>query len=112
MKHNNKWTVIYWSKENEKQPIEAWLDKLTKEQLKSVAKEILLLERCGHTLRLPHSKALGKGLFELRDKQFGYRIYYGFLPNRTIILLHAGDKPSQQKDIEIARLRLAKLNEE
>jgi putative addiction module killer protein len=109
---NHSWTVTYWSEENEKQPVERWLDTLTKEQLKSVAKELLMLERCGNTLRLPHSRALGKGLFELRDKHFGYRIYYGFLPNRTTLLLHAGDKSSQKKDIEIARLRLTKLNEE
>lgn len=109
---NHSWTVTYWSEENEKKPVEGWLDTLTKEQLKSVAKGLLMLERCGNTLRLPHSRALGKGLFELRDKHFGYRIYYGFLPNRTIPLLHAGDKSSQKKDIEIARLRLTKLNEE
>jgi len=103
---NEKWTVAYWSERNDKQPIEAWLDALTKDQLKSVAKELLLLERCGNTLRLPHSKPLGKGLFELREKTFGYRLYYQFLPDRTILLLHAGDKSSQQKDIERARSRL------
>jgi putative addiction module killer protein len=75
-----------------------------------VAKEILLLERCGNTLRLPHSKTLGKGLFELRERNFGYRIYYMFLPDKTILLIYAGDKSSQQKDIEIARLRLNKVN--
>jgi putative addiction module killer protein len=110
-KMNHQWEIVYWSEENEKQPLEGWLDSLTNEQLKSVSKELFLLERCGNALRLPHSKALGKGLFELRDKHFGFRIYYGFLPNKKIVLLHAGDKSSQKKDIEIARLRLAKLNE-
>jgi putative addiction module killer protein len=108
-----QWKVVYWSEEDEKQPVvEEWLDSLTNDQLKAISKELFLLERCGNTLRLPHSKALGKGLFELRDKNFGFRVYYGFLPNKIIVLLHAGDKSSQKKDIEIARLRLAKLNEE
>jgi putative addiction module killer protein len=107
-----KWTVTFWLGDNGKQSVEAWLDTLTKEQLKSVAKELLLLEKCGNELRLPHSKALGKRLFELREKTFGYRIYYGFLPDKTISLLHAGDKASQKKDIQIARLRLNKLIEE
>jgi len=109
---HDKWTLVYWSDDTRKSPIEAWLDELTKDQLKSVAKELLLLERCGNTLRLPHSRALGKGLFELREKIFGYRLYYTFLPNRTILLLHAGGKSKQQKDIELARLRLDNLNEE
>jgi len=102
------WTVTYWSEEK-KQPLEAWFDQLTKEQLKAVAKEILLLERCGNTLRLPHSKSLGKGLFELREKNFGYRVYYAFLPNKNILLLHTGNKTSQKRDIELARSRLNKL---
>jgi len=84
--------------------------------LKSIAKELLLLEKCGNTLRLPHSKSLGKGLFELRERSFGYRIYYGFLPNFTIILLHAGDKSSQKDDIGIARTKFdfmrRRLNED
>ena len=98
------WNLIYYNEKSSS--VKEWLDNLTHEQLKSVSKELLLLEKCGNTLRLPHSKALGKGLFELRERSFGYRIYYGFLPNFTIILLHAGGKTSQNKDIRIAKERL------
>lgn len=49
---------------------------MTKEEFKSLARELKLLESCGNALRLPHSRALGKGLFELRSRKFGYRIYY------------------------------------
>lgn len=63
-------------------------------------------------LKLPHSKALGKGLFELRERKYGYRVYYGFLKKYIIILLAAGDKNSQEKDILIARGRLAEYKKE
>ena len=68
-----------------------------------------LLELSGHTLHLPHSKSLGKGLFELRERRFGYRIYYKFGQDKTVILLHAGDKSRQANDIIRARLIQQKL---
>lgn len=105
--HN--WTIEYWLDADGKSSVEVWLDNLTKEQLKSVAKELKLLELSGNRLRLPHSRTLGQGLFELRERNFGYRIYYGFASGSIIILLHAGDKSSQQKDIALARKRLASI---
>ncbi len=107
-----RWQIEYWDVGRAKNPIEKWLDKLTREQLKSVAKEITMLEDAGNELKLPHSKALGKGLFELRERRYGYRVYYGFWGEYIIILLAAGDKKSQEKDITIARKRLSELREE
>lgn len=51
----------------------------------------------GNQLSLPHSKAIGDGLFELRGKQV--RIFYVFRPGRRIVVLEAmikkrGDIPS------------------
>lgn len=107
-----RWLIEYWSETSSKSSVERWLDKLTKEQLKAVAKEMKLLEECGNDLKLPHSYPLGKGLFELRERRYGYRIYYGFYREYIIMLLHAGDKSTQQQDIKTARIRLAKLNKE
>jgi putative addiction module killer protein len=84
-----------------------YLDKLSKEHLKSIAKELKLLELCGNNLKLPHSKALGRGLFELRERVYGYRIYYTFVASRKIILLNIGNKRTQQNDIKVARNRLS-----
>lgn len=64
---------------------------------------------CGHTLRLPHSKALGAGLFELREKRFGLRLYYCFDSFGGVLLLHGDDKDSQEKDIKQARKKLAMI---
>lgn len=105
-----KWTIEYWIDESGKRSVERWLLKLTREQFKSISKELKLLEYCGNELKLPHSKSLGKGLFELRDRTYGYRIYYGFYADKIIILLHAGDKSKQQNDIKVARARLEKTH--
>ena len=92
-----KWNIVYCEE------VEAWLDKLSKQQLKSVAKELRLVELVGNQLKLPHSCSLGAGLFELRERQHGYRVYYTFDQGQLIVLLHAGDKKSQAKDIKLAR---------
>jgi putative addiction module killer protein len=102
------WTLVYWAEEDKKPQVEEWLNNLKKDQLKCVSKELLLLETCGNNLRLPHSKPLDDGLFELREMSFGYRIYYCFSKGKVIVLLIAGDKSSQKKDIKIAKERLLK----
>ena len=108
-KELSKWEVVYWSADQGKSTIEEWFDALTHEQFKSIAKEIKLLELCGNLLKLPHSRSLKKGLFELRERKYGLRVYYAFLRNKIIILLHAGDKKTQNRDIDIARGRLDEL---
>ena len=89
--------------------VERWFDKLTEEQAKSVSKELLMLRQSGNELQLPHSKALGKRLFELRERRYGYRVYYTFSSREIIILLTAGNKATQKNDIQKARQRLGKL---
>ena len=105
----SRWQIEYWDAGRGKNPIEKWLDKLTKDQLKSIAKEIKMLEEVGNELKLPHSRALGKGLFELRERRYGYRVYYGFRGEYMIVLLATGDKKSQQNDIKVARDRLLQI---
>ena len=104
------WKIEYWNNESTgKSPIQKWLSKLTTEQLDAVFVEISQLENRGNELELPQSKALGKGLFELREMEYGYRIYYGFNGKHIIIVLAAGDKTSQDRDIKIARDRLSQI---
>jgi len=103
-----KWNIEYWVAGTGKSPIEKWLEKLTTEQFKSIAKELSILEKIGNELKLPHSRSLGNGLFELRERRFGYRVYYCFYGDKLIILLAAGDKQSQENDIKVARERLMK----
>ena len=103
-----KWQIEYWTTSTRKSPIEKWLDKLTEEQLIAVARQLTVLQELGNELRMPQSKALGGSLFELRERRYGYRIYYSFLGGAVIILLATGDKKTQERDIKVARQRLAK----
>lgn len=103
-----KWLIKYWPLLG-KNDVERWFNKLTKEQKKIVVKMITSLRENGNELALPHSRSLGKKLFELREKRFGYRIYYMFYENHIIVLLTAGDKSTQEHDIKIARSRLSEV---
>ena len=57
-------------------------------------------------------QSVGRGVFELR-LHFGpgYRIYFGQISNRLILLLCGGDKTSQQRDIESAKSYLIEYKE-
>ena len=89
--------------------VKKWLDNLEDEKAVRIAEEIQLLSNLGNMVRPPHSKALGDGLFELRERRFGMRVYYCFHGKKCIILLLAGDKQSQKRDIQNARKQKEEL---
>ena len=73
-----------------------------------------LLEAVGPNLRLPHSRALGDGLFELRarGREGDGRAFYGFLLGRRIVIVHAVVKKTQkavERDLELSRTRLKEV---
>jgi len=58
------------------------------------------------------AKQIGLSLFELRlFFAAGYRIYYTIQKSKVVLLLAAGDKSSQKKDIEIATQLINKLKD-
>ena len=66
------------------------------------------------SLRLPHSRALGDGLFELRPRgRSGIgRAFYCFLLGKKVVVLHAFIKKSQQtpdNQLKMARKRLKEV---
>jgi phage-related protein len=68
----------------------------------------------GPHLRLPHSRALGDGFFELRPRgRAGVaRAMYCFVRGKRIIVLHAFIKKTQQtpdRDLKLARKRLQEV---
>ena len=65
----------------------------------------------GPDLGMPHSRAMGKGLFELRlkSKEGIGRVFYGLLQCQRIMMLHAFVKKSQKtpaKELRIARAEI------
>lgn len=95
----SQWYIQYYESSPSKSDIERWFKKLDHQHKKIVAEEIEMLAEAGNELRLPHSRALGQGLYELRERRYGYRIYYAFKDDKVIILLAAGNKTSQQNDM-------------
>lgn len=102
------WNIKMWESSAGRKPVLNWLSDLEKVDQKKVAKLIDLIERFGPVLPLPHNRNLGGGLYELRDVSTGpgYRIYYFVHKKVVIVLLAAGDKSTQERDIETARKRM------
>ena len=68
----------------------------------------------GADLRMPHSRALGDGLFELRPKgREGIgRVFYCAQHERTIVVLHSFVKKTQDtpdKELRLAKKRLKEI---
>ena len=73
-----------------------------------------LLVEHGPNLRLPHSRAFGDGLFELRPRgKSGIgRAFYCFLVGQRVVVLHAFIKKSQQTpehELKLARKRMKEI---
>ncbi|MCL2161413.1 MAG: type II toxin-antitoxin system RelE/ParE family toxin [Betaproteobacteria bacterium] len=82
--------------------------------LADYARLIELLAQHGPSLRLPHSKAFGDGLFELRPRgRSGIgRAFYCFLLGKRVIVVHAFIKKTKEtpdKELKLARKRVKEL---
>lgn len=80
------------------------------------ARLVELLTEYGPSLRLPHSRAFGDGLFELRPRgRSGIgRAFYCFLLSKRVVVLHAFVKKSQEtpdRELRLARKRLKELQD-
>jgi phage-related protein len=82
--------------------------------LADYARIVELLMEHGPNLRLPHSRAFGEGLFELRPRGksgIGQALYC-FLTGRRAVILHAFAKKSQQTpdhELKLARKRMKEV---
>jgi phage-related protein len=73
-----------------------------------------MMELHGANLRMPHSRAMGEGLFELRCKgEEGIaRAFYCTMVGRQIVILHGFVKKMQEtpdSELKIARKRLKEV---
>jgi hypothetical protein len=95
------WTVEQYELPSGQRPFERFvrtLSGIAKVRATSVRKPLTQ----GHALRLPQSRALGRGLFELRDP-CGVRVFYVFRPGRRVMIL--GGYLKKRQDIPERVLR-------
>ena len=107
-----KWTIEYYS-----QNVQDWVERMPVGIRAAYAKLTGLLAEFGVDLRLPHSKAMGDGLFELRPKgkEGIARVFYSMLVGKRIVVLHGFIKKTQEtprKELEIAIRRMKEVKNE
>ena len=90
--------------------IEAW----PVDVVADYARIVELLIEHGPNLRLPHSRAFGGGLLELRPRRKSGigRAFYCFLVGQRVVVLHAFIKKTQQtpeQEIKLARKRMKEI---
>ena len=100
------WTISFYHTKVHKE-IKEWPVGIYADFLRLVA----MMEKYGTDLRMPHSRALGRGLFELRckGKEGIGRAFYCTEINQHIVILHSIIKKTEQtprEDMALARKRL------
>lgn len=106
------WSVVFYS--------DRVASEITKMQPSFVARFIRYAERMeiyGPDLGMPHIKAMGNGLFELRLKagEGIARVFYCTTVGRRIVMLHQFIKKTDKtpaKELLVARTRMKEFNDE
>ncbi|CAJ4175225.1 type II toxin-antitoxin system RelE/ParE family toxin [Burkholderia pseudomallei] len=103
------WTVIYYNERVKRDVLS-----LPAGILADYLRLLDLMREFGADLRMPHSRAMGGGLFELRPKgREGIgRVFYCTHVGRHIVVLHSFVKKTQetpQNDLRTARARLSEV---
>lgn len=95
-------TILIYVKKDGKTPFSDWLESLRDRKSRAIIRARINRIRLGN---LGDCKGVGEGVSELRiNYAGGYRVYFAQQGNTVIILLHGGDKSSQQKDIKQAKV--------
>lgn len=104
-----KYTIDFYN-----QKIKTEIDSWPVGILADFSRIIELLMDFGLQVNMPHSKAMGGGLFELRPRGWEGigRAFYCFVVNHRIVILHAFIKKTQEtpeQELKIARKRLKEV---
>ena len=82
------------------EPFNDWLSSLDGSVRPKVQVRIDRLEAYGHTGK---AKALKDGIYELKFKNPGFRIYYAVIGRQILLLITGGSKSKQTDDIKKAK---------
>ncbi len=107
-----KWTIEYYN-----QHVQDWIAAMPRGIGAAYAQLTSLLTDFGIDLHLPHSRAMGDGLFELRPKgkEGIARVFYCTLVGKKIVILHGLIKKTQEtprKELTIAIRRMKEVKNE
>lgn len=105
------WEIVYYD-EDVQEDIESWPVGIRAYYARITERMIVF----GPNLGMPFTRAMGKGLFEIRakGKEGIGRAFFCTIVDQRIVILHAFVKKSQktpQKELEIARRRMADVLE-
>lgn len=92
--------LAYYETEDEKQPFRDWFlslkDRMTRNKIDARLRRV-------ESGNFGYCEPVGEGVLELKiDFGPGYRVYFGQVETKIVILLTGGDKSSQKKDIKTA----------
>lgn len=107
------WKIQTYETRSGEKVVDEFILKLQPKTKAKIAHSVKLLKQYGNNLGMPHSKALGSGLFELRIRgREEVRVFYCFVQDRTIYLLHGIKKQTQRTpktELDIALERMNSL---
>ncbi|MBU3978398.1 type II toxin-antitoxin system RelE/ParE family toxin [Patescibacteria group bacterium] len=106
---SNEWKILFYETKSGESPVYEFFKQQQAHGRSKITHLIDLLSKYGNALGLPHSKAMGSGLYEMRIRgKEELRIFYCFTKQKTIYLLHAFKKQGQRtpkKEFGIAAQR-------
>lgn len=110
------WEIEYYATPSGQEVVKDFVDSLQETDQAKLGHNLDLLEQYGYNLGMPHAKPLGGGLMELRVRSGRggqeVRVFYVFVKDRRIYLLHGFVKKTQatpKKELDIARSRQAEV---
>lgn len=102
MLDTNSREIEFYRTQNGRIPFTKWFESLRDTRVQARIEARLVLLEAGN---FGDYRSVGRGVFELRVHiGAGYRIYFGEVDNTVVLLLCGGDKSSQQRDIERAKM--------
>lgn len=105
-----KFRVLFWASTNGEKPVAEWMKGLETRDRVYVGDLLRDLALDGPLARPKAFKHLDGSLWEIRDLRSpgpGFRVYFGFDGDVICLVVSAGDKSSQRRDIELAKKRLS-----
>jgi putative addiction module killer protein len=99
--------IIYYKTLEGHVPYEIWYSEIKDGKLQFAVEKRLERVEAGN---YGDCESVGGGVLELRFQAFGIRIYFAEIGGIIVLLLSAGDKASQKKDIAQAKEYWAEYN--